>query len=241
MKKFLSKYSVTIHKWLGLVIGIQIVLWVAGGLVMSWFDIEQVRGEHNIRTQTPPPFTAADNILPAGDFLANAGIAASEIKLKRLGDAAVYEVMGEGGQPNLFDAATGAPLSPLPAEAAMDLALRDFSGPGAAPSAPQWLEAHNVEYRAELPVWRIDMNDAEDTHLYVSPATGRVVARRNAVWRVYDFFWMLHIMDYENRTDFNHPLIIWASIFAVILSVTGVVLLFFRMKRKDFRFLGVKG
>ena len=34
-----------VHKWIGIIIGIQIVLWVAGGLVMSAFPIELVRGE----------------------------------------------------------------------------------------------------------------------------------------------------------------------------------------------------
>ena len=41
------------HKWITLIIGIQVVLWIAGGVVMSWFDIDKVRGAHNVREREP--------------------------------------------------------------------------------------------------------------------------------------------------------------------------------------------
>lgn len=238
MKKFLSRYASTIHKWLGLAIGIQVVLWIAGGVVMSWFEIERVRGEHNITPEPPAPFVSAETLVPVSEVLAAAGeFPVIEVRLKRLLGEPVYELRGvEEHQVALYDAAYGHLLSPLDAETVRKLALADFSGE-ADPSQPQWLEAHNLEYRAQLPVWRVALNDAEDTRLYLSPLTGEVTARRNATWRLYDFFWMLHIMDYENRTDFNHPLLIWASVFAFVLAVTGIVLLFFRMTKKDFRWL----
>lgn len=30
-------------------------------------------------------------------------------------------------------------------------------------------------------------------------------------WRVFDFLWMLHIIDFDSRDDFNHPLLQIAS------------------------------
>jgi Na+-transporting NADH:ubiquinone oxidoreductase subunit F len=33
-----------IHKWVGLLIGIQFVLWMASGVVISLFDSEKVQG-----------------------------------------------------------------------------------------------------------------------------------------------------------------------------------------------------
>ena len=98
----------------------------------------------------------------------------------------------------------------------------------------------NTEYRGPLPVWQVVMGDAEDTRLYISPATGDVIARRNDTWRLYDFFWMLHIMDYENRTNFNNPLVITASIAALIASISGIWLIFYRFGRRDFRWLSLK-
>ncbi len=38
-------FSIRLHKWVALVVGIQLFLWVAGGLVMSLSDIDEVHGD----------------------------------------------------------------------------------------------------------------------------------------------------------------------------------------------------
>lgn len=81
------------------------------------------------------------------------------------------------------------------------------------------------------------LHDAEDTRLYVSPDEGRIVARRTERWRIFDFFWMLHIMDYEERTDFNNPLVIFASVIGLIAAFSGVALLYYRFGKRDFSWL----
>ncbi|MFT6661534.1 MAG: exosortase/archaeosortase [Maricaulis maris] len=58
-----------------------------------------------------------------------------------------------------------------------------------------------------------------------------VTARRNDTWRVFDFFWMLHIMDYEERENFNNPLLITASVFALVTVLAGLLLLVLRLQR----------
>ncbi len=234
-KKGLAKYSTLFHKWLGLVIGIQVLLWIAGGFVMSYYEIEVVRSEHNIAEAQPIAFTKDYPLAPLSFVLGQVDEPVHEIKLKSLLDAPVYEVTFESGRVELYHALAAQQLTPLSAEAVLVIAEADFAGAGA-PTEARWVEQHNVEYRGDLPVWRVDMNDEEGTHLYISPQTGQVVARRSDVWRLYDFFWMLHIMDYENRTNFNNPLIIWASIFALVFSITGIIMLFFRFKKRDFQF-----
>ena len=200
----LHRFSTLVHKWMGLLIGLQVLLWIAGGVVMSWYELERVRGEHNISKIEAAPLPTDETLLPVSRILAAAGRPTASVTLRRLADRLVYDLEEPGAEPDeapshaLFDAKTGQRLSPLPAEAALALALADFAGT-ADPDAPQLLEAHNLEYRGPLPVWRVVLNDAEDTRLYVSPETGLIISRRNAVWRLYDFFWMLHIMDYENQ------------------------------------------
>ena len=34
----------TLHKWVGLIIGLQLLLWMASGVMMSWLDHDQVQG-----------------------------------------------------------------------------------------------------------------------------------------------------------------------------------------------------
>src|SRR3546814_15468390 len=63
----------------------------------------------------------------------------------------------------------------------------------------------------EAPIWRVPFEDGEGTTLYVSGQDGRVLERRNDTWRIFDFVWMLHIMDYTGRQDFKHTLVIMAG------------------------------
>src|SRR3546814_20627504 len=55
-------------------------------------------------------------------------------------------------------------------------------------------------------MWRVDFADAENSSAYVSLDTARFLVRRGDTWRTWDFFWMLHNMDYVNRKSFNQPL-----------------------------------
>ena len=228
-----------LHKWVGLVIGIQVILWVAGGVVMSWFPLERVRGEHNIAEAPPETVNPDAKLVPIQSILQSLdGEAAVSVALRHLLGEPVFEVALVDGPSRLYNASDGALLTPLPEDVARRIALADFSGQARVASA-RLIEEHNLEYRGDTPVWQVMLDDEEVTHLYVSPDSGRVVARRNGVWRLYDFFWMLHIMDYSGRVDFNHPLIIIASIVALALSVTGGVLIFYRFSKGDFRWLAL--
>ena len=37
------------HRWLSVLIGIQLLLWTVSGLIFSWNPISQIRGEDNIK------------------------------------------------------------------------------------------------------------------------------------------------------------------------------------------------
>ena len=62
-------------------------------------------------------------------------------------------------------------------------------------------------------------------------------ARRSGVWRFYDFFWRLHIMDWKTGENFNHPLIIITTFLTLSIVITGIILLWIRLARdlKAFR------
>lgn len=215
------------HRWLGYLIGIQVLLWIFGGLVMSWFDIETVRSEHRIADHSAQALPPTSDLISLEQVVAQHGPAKS-VRLQFVGPDPAYIVEELTGAQTLVDAVNGTVISPLSAERALALALYDFEG-DVVPSEPVLLDAHDGDYRAALPVWKIAMNDGEGTNLYIAPDTGRVVARRSDVWRIFDFFWMLHIMDYENRSDFNHPLLIGASFIAVLFTLTGGVLSYYRL------------
>jgi uncharacterized membrane protein YkoI len=217
------RWLIRLHKWAALIIGLQVLAWVAGGLVMSAIPIERVRGEHNIAE----PAAALDlaGVMAPQDAAARAGIMPSSAELRPWLGRTIYEFGREGEAALIVDAVSGEVLSPIDEAAAIAAARADYAGE-AEIAAVTFFAEPTWESRRDMPTWRVDFADGEGTRLYVSAATGEVVARRNDVWRVYDFFWMLHIMDYDDRSDFNHPLLILASLFALGMSLFGFVLLF---------------
>ena len=227
----LLRWVVRIHKWLALVVGIQIVLWIMGGVVMSVLPLERVRGAHNMAA---PPVLAidVDAVLPVGPALTGLDLGGPirEVRLQAWRDRPVYFVATHEGSTALVDAMTGERITPISRETAIEIARADHAGDPDILDV-EFFEHPTWEYRQPGSAWRIRFADGDGTRIYVSPDTGLVMARRNDDWRFFDFFWMLHIMDYEERENFNNPLLVTASVFALVTVLAGLLLLVLRMQR----------
>lgn len=223
-----------IHRFLGLIIGLQLLLWTASGLFFSWNDIEKVRGEH--LTAPPPALAPIDAaILSPRDALETAARRfpgwehAESISLRTLLDDPVYEVRfrAEGTvRYGLIDARSGRLRSPLAEAEAVALAVNDFV-PDADVTNVELLESVGSasEYRdRDLPAYRVDFGHPTGTRIYVSADRGLVTARRNNTWRVFDFLWMFHIMDYEARDDINNILLRVLSVSGLATVLSGYLL-----------------
>ncbi|MCK0071104.1 PepSY domain-containing protein [Kordiimonas laminariae] len=224
------------HKWIGLILGVQLVFWTVGGLVMTWIPIDTVRGQHKVAPQTEFIFSNKQNFISISALLKKAGNSAKQIEFRNfLGNPVIYLELNNG-QRQLRDAQTGNLISPIGADLAQQVALADFALNAKIKRVVE-ISEKSVDYRGPLPVWQVTFDDKENSAIYVSPVEGKVVARRSSIWRFYDFFWMLHIMDYNERHDTNNWLVIITSLFAVLFSISGIGLLFFRFYRRDFNFL----
>jgi uncharacterized iron-regulated membrane protein len=81
-----------------------------------------------------------------------------------------------------------------------------------------------VEFRGrDQAAWRAVFDRPESLRLYLDPWTGEILARRTSRWRLFDFLWMLHIMDYDTRDDFNHPLLQIAALAGLLVALSGLV------------------
>jgi hypothetical protein len=144
----------------------------------------------------------------------------------------VYVVDAAGGKA-LFDARTGDKLSPLGEAAVRARAKALFAEDGEIVSASLLTTTPPVELQTRpLPLWRVEFEGAWRPTFYISPFTGELVARRHDLWRTYDFLWMLHIMDYEKRTDVNNILVRTATWMAFAGSLTGAWLLLYSFRRR---------
>ena len=218
-----------IHKWVGLVLGLQFVLWTVSGAIMALLDMDKVGGH------SAAAAVEAANAWPTDLASPERFGAVETLVLRRILDRPVYELSGAGGT-RVLDARTGQPVTIDPL-VAQQIARQAFHHEAAVTSV-QRLEKANLEAREHAgPMWRVNFADEENSSAYVSAVTGRPLVNRGDTWRVWDFVWMLHNMDYVNRTSFNHPLIIFVAFGTLWLSFTGFYLLFKSFRRREFNWV----
>ena len=234
MKRRLHVWLAWLHRILGLVIGIQLLLWTMGGIVMSWLPLEKVRGEHRERPLDAGVLTA--DAAHSGLVLPKGITAFDKLQLTWRDGRLVWLQPLADAHPAVYDARTGAQLPPLPEERMRRMAEAQYRGEARLASLRLLADPAAVpqEYRGPLPVWQAVFADDEGTRFYLSPTSGRVLDVRNDAWRFYDFFWMLHIMDYDSREDFNNFLLRTAAPTAFLMALAGWLLLFWRLRKKDF-------
>lgn len=225
----LLRLSTQIHKWVGLVVGIQVLFWVAGGVVMTVLPIEKVRSEHHLAEVKPAPLPM-DKVLGAAEAAHHAGVTPVEALLKTTPRGPVWTFRPSTGDPVTVAATTGLPLPAMTTAQTRAFAAGAYKGEGK-PVSVRLLPTAPAETGKRGPLWRVDFDDAERTTFYLSPDTAEVVSRRSGVWRFYDFFWRLHILDFKDGDNFNHPLLIIAALLALGVVITGFVLLWIKLSR----------
>jgi hypothetical protein len=83
------------------------------------------------------------------------------------------------------------------------------------------------EYRGRpLPAYAISFNTKDNMIAYVSARDGQFQRVRFRDWRWFDFLWMTHIMDYQDRDDINNWLLRAFSLFGLLTVVSGFALFF---------------
>ncbi len=219
-----------IHKWVGLVIGLQFLAWAISGTAMALLPMDEVAGGEAV-DHAPPALPTGGKAWPNVQK-ALAGQPVTRLGLRSLPDGQALEVTA-GNKVRLFDAADGRPIA-IDGEMARSIASAAHPSAAAADNVAALNELTLPVREHELPIWQVDFRDEKNSSYYVSGTTGEVLERRNDSWRWWDFFWMLHNMDYANRTSFNHPLIIMVGFAMTWLAATGFWLLFRTMWRHDF-------
>ncbi len=236
MMAFLKK----LHKWIGLLIGVQVLLWLLSGLMLSLINPAKVSGEKWARASSPAAGTIENVRLLEPDKLTAEqldGVLSISLEVRR--ERPVYRLRYLEST-SLIDAGNGSTIVTNEHEAIM-LAQQDFTGNGEVSSVNSGM-APDLETRGSTgKYWRVNFSDKTHTSIYISVSTGEILERRNSYWRVFDFFWMLHIMDYAGHEDINNAVVIIAALIAIWLGISGFLLLFNSFNRHDFYFLNILG
>ncbi|MFT4929287.1 MAG: Na+-transporting NADH:ubiquinone oxidoreductase subunit F [Phenylobacterium sp.] len=234
--KAFSAYR-TIHKWLGLLVGVQLVIWMVSGLTFSLLSHQSVKGRDLLN-----PSANHSIVMPVTNFdqVVSRFPQASSISLAYLDKQSVYlveQVVEQKKTTLMLSTKTLAPIVPDKA-VITNLAKNRYAGEGELVEVVKEDSKTTENRRFKLPVWRANFADAEGSSLYFDGVSGKFVGIKVDTWRVFDFLWMLHIMDYSERSNFNHPLIVLVVSLTLFLALSGFLLLFNRVSWRDFGWFG---
>ena len=212
------------HRYLGVVIGVQFFLWTVGGLYFSWTDIDRIHGDH-----FKNPVQAVSTV-PLGNIstILDPSMEVHSLETRVFSGIQYYWINGE----KLVHATTGEEKGGVSAEEAQEIA-KEHILPGYQMKTAEYLEAvgPHHEYRGQaLPAWMITYEGKEKLRVYISAKDGKLQRVRYDSWRIFDFLWMLHIMDYNTRDDINNWILRGFSVLGMLTICSGFLLFIYSSK-----------
>jgi len=216
------------HKWLALFAGLQVLIWSVSGLYMTFVDLDIIHGDHLVKVQKaqiidPSQLSAvSENII---EELAPI----QSIKLKVYFDHPVYEIRNKKSVV-IIDALTGKKKADLTQSDIQKNTLQIYAG-NASISSIELLTQYPTEIGGRKQnVWQVQFDDWLHSALYFHPKSGRLISKRTDLWRVFDFLWVLHIMEYADSEGHVGWLFRVFSIMSLLMALFGSWLLFYRLK-----------
>ena len=208
------------HKYLSLVISIQLLLWTISGIYFAFNKIELVRGEQYLIEQKVSKLNLKE---------VESSFSGKNVNFVRRLDEWIIKVETDSGFS--YTDLQGQNLDELNAEEVREVVRQSTN---LIPLMAQRIDKPEIraEFRGRnLPIFKVATSTTDNINVYVDAFTGEVTAIRSDSWRIWDFLWGAHIIDYSERENINNFLIKILSILALISSLSGIVLFF-----KTFKF-----
>ena len=218
----------TLHHKLMLVLSLPMLLWVLSGCYFVWMDLGYIRGDHYVE---PAKYIEINAQSLTFSDIAQSHTDATKIDLVMIAKEPYYRVFSENGTA-LINANTGKSRAQLSQAQAVSI-TQSIMANKALPFKARLINdnAPNELSPRHLPVWQVSYEDRVNSTIYISASKGDVVARRHDFWRIFDVFWRIHIMDYDDGANVNNWLLFIATVLALVATVSGIKWQSKRLKR----------
>jgi len=206
------------HRYLGVFLGIQFLLWTTSGLYFSWTNIDEIHGDQ-FKNLDYQPRTFNNLISP---MLLNVSEGINTIELRDLKGVPYYWI----NKSKLYNAIDGEPKNNITEDEALYVAKNHMKENLEVVTIEQIhkVDKHH-EYREKLlPAYVVSYKNDEALKAYVSVIDGKFQTVRHRSWRWFDFLWMTHTMDYEGRDNFNTIVLRSFSLLGLITVLSGFLL-----------------
>ena len=205
------------HRYLGLFLGIQFMMWTISGLYFSWTDIDEIHGDQFRKKVIP---IVHQNLLSLDSISTTFGV--SSLALRTIANNPYYWI----NDSVLIDARSGIIKNKISEAEALKVASAYMIEDLEVLSIDLLTKTgKHHEYRGRpLPVYVINYDHPENVKTYINAKDGSFQRVRHQSWRWFDFLWMTHTMDYDGRDDFNTIVLRAFSLLGLITVLSGFVL-----------------
>ena len=218
------------HKWLALFTGFQLLIWSISGLYMTSIDIDIIHGDHLVSEFSLKSINV-DGLVPISPKIFEGKSAVKSISLQRHFEQRVYKLVF-AKESIIVDANTGKIKETLAQQTVLAQANEIYAGK-ANISTIDLLNRYPGEIGGKrLPVWRVTYDDWLKSTLYFHHQSGQLIKKRTRLWRVFDIFWKLHIMDFLGSKGPVGYLFRSFSIGVLLMSLFGLGLLYLRLQKE---------
>ena len=208
------------HRYLGLFLGLQFLMWTISGLYFSWTNLDEIHGDQFKNLNYKP--MAFNNLISPSEI--NHHEAIHNIEIRDILKVPYYVI----NEQYMYNAKTGKSKSSINEKEAIYIANNHMK---------KELEILNVEmifktdkhheYREKLlPAYVINYKSDKNLKAYISSENAKFQTVRHRDWRWFDFLWMTHTMDYEGRDNFNNLVLRIFSLLGLITVISGFSLWF---------------
>jgi hypothetical protein len=208
------------HRYLGVFLGLQFLMWTISGMYFSWTNIDEIHGDH-FKKELPEQAVFSE-LLGSSDLQFKGAI--KSLELLEIAGNPYYWINGA----KLFNAFTGVEKNEITEREAIKVAERYMLSSLEFEQIQriETVDAHH-EYRGKpLPAYEISYKTDENLKAYVAIKNGAFQTVRHRDWRWFDFLWMTHTMDYQGRDNFNTIVLRAFSVLGLITVLSGFLLWF---------------
>ena len=207
-----------IHRYLGLFLGLQFLMWTVSGIYFSWTNIDEIHGDH-FRNETSVVHKFKNLISPTA---LNPSLKVRTLEMREINGLPYYWINNE----MLYNAHTGQKKEKIVEVEALAISKKQMRD-GMKVTEIQLISevGKKHEYRGRfLPAYVISYDTDEAVKTYISEKDGAFQRVRHRNWRIFDFLWMTHVMDYDGRDNLNNLLLRTFSILGLITALSGFLL-----------------
>ncbi len=219
-----------LHKWLALIIGLQLLIWLGTGLYFNLMDSEKASGNQYRQTIKIVKNIDINKLVePKSVIKQYDDKPIVSVKLIQLLTQPYYLLTHQQGlyphfknEYSLIDAYSGKKAL-VSQKIATNLAKASYKGKAEISQVRLLSPPIKDIPKEQNKVWQVNFNDEVFTSVYIDAGSGRLIAHSNDNKRFTNLFFMLHFMDYTQEGSFNNIQIIMFGVLSLFFALTGFI------------------